>query len=216
MKKENVKKVRTARRRTLRTCLLIATLVAIIFGTISVARLAGTLTWTQIRMGYYYSEIQDLESERASLQAEALNLVGEVGRAYQAQADACVERSDALSTLRKELHNSSDPVVAFAAKDYFEFKILLLGVGILLGWALLLRTIFRHMAEIVIAEEKIVSSALSVFFAISAFVCYLLSRLFRTCSIIFVPARKKKSKKARVAKRSIQSNVVPFKKRRIG
>ena len=41
-----------------------------------------------------------------------------------AQADACVERSDALSTLRKELHNSSDPVVAFAAKDYFEFKIL--------------------------------------------------------------------------------------------
>ena len=167
-------------------------------------------------MGYYYSEIQDLESERASLQAEALNLVGEVGRAYQAQADACVERSDALSTLRKELHNSSDPVVAFAAKDYFEFKILLLGIGILLGWALLLRTIFRHMAEIVIAEEKIVSFALSVFFAISAFVCYLLSRLFRTCSIIFVPARKKKSKKARVAKRSIQSNVVPFKKRRIG
>ncbi len=216
MKKENMKKVRAARRRTLRTCLLIATLVAVIFGTISVASLGGKIAWTQIRMGYYYSEIQDLESERASLQAEALNLVGEARRAYQNQADSCVERSDALSTLRKELHNSSDPVVAFAAKDYFEFKILLLGVGILLGWALLLRIIFRHMAEIVIAEEKIFSFVLSALFAISAFVCYQLSRLFRTCSIIFVPARKKKNKKARVAKTIPESNVVPFRGRRIG
>ena len=216
MKKDTTKKMRVARKRTLRTFLLIVTLVAMAFATFNVCKVGAKILLTQFRMGYYYSEIQDLESERASLQAEALNLVGEAGRAYQAQADACVERSDALSTLRKELHNSSDPVVAFAAKDYFEFKILLLGIGSLLGWALLLRTIFRHMAEIVIAEEKIFSFALSVFFAISAFVCYLLSRLFSTCSIIFVPARKKKSKKARVAKRSIQSNVVPFKKRRIG
>ena len=211
MKKENMKKVRTARRRTLRTCLLIATLVAIIFGTISVARLGGKVTWTQIRMGYYYSEIQDLESERASLQAEALNLVGEAGRDYQAQADACVERSEALSQARKDLHNSSDPVVAFAAKDYFEVKILLLGFAIFAVWGLLLRGIFQHMAEIVIAEENIFSFVVAVGFSMLSALCFILARIFRNCSMIFVPrARKRKVMK----KHDSANNVVKFRKRR--
>lgn len=211
MKKDTTKKMRVARKRTLRTFLLIVTLVAMAFATFNVCKVGAKILLTQFRMGYYYSEIQDLESERASLQAEALNLVGEAGRDYQAQADACVERSDALSTLRKELHNSSDPVVAFAAKDYFEFKILLLGIGILLGWALLLRTIFRHMAEIVIAEENIFSFVVSVGFSMLSALCFILARIFRNCSMIFVPrARKRKVMK----KHDSDNNVVKFRKRR--
>ena len=134
MKKDTTKKMRVARKRTLRTFLLIVTLVAMAFATFNVCKVGAKILLTQFRMGYYYSEIQDLESERASLQAEALNLVGEAGRDYQAQADACVERSEALSQARKDLHNSSDPVVAFAAKDYFEVKILLLGFAIFAVW----------------------------------------------------------------------------------
>ena len=152
MKKDTTKKMRVARKRTLRTFLLIVTLVAMAFATFNVCKVGGNILLTQFRMGYYYSEIEDLESERASLQQESLGLIGEARRAYQNQADACVERSEALSQARKDLHNSSDPVVAFAAKDYFEVKILLLGFAIFAVWGLLLRGIFQHMAEIVIEK----------------------------------------------------------------
>lgn len=213
MKKETTKKMRVARKRALRTFLLIATLMVMVFATFNVCKIGGKILLTQFRMGYYYSEIEDLESERASLQQESLGLIGEARRAYQNQADACVERSEALSQARRDLHNSSDPVVAFAAKDYFEVKILLLGLAIFAVWGLIVKGIFQHMAEIVIAEENIFSFVVSVGFSLLSALCFILARIFRNCSMIFVPrARKRKVAK----KHDSNDNIVKFRKRKIG
>lgn len=211
MKKDTTKKFRVARKRTLRTFLLIVTLVAMAFATFNVCKVGGKILLTQFRMGYYYSEIEDLESERASLQQESLGLIGEARRSYQNQADACVERSEALSQARRDLHNSSDPVVAFAAKDYFEVKILLLGLAIFAVFGLILKGIFQHMAEIVIAEENIFSFVVSVGFSMLSALCFILARIFRNCSMIFVPrARKRKVMK----KHDSDNNVVKFRSQR--
>ena len=102
--------------------LVIATLVAICFVTYFLGSFGVKVAGTQIRMAHYHSEIKDLESSREYYQDLANKAeISEQIKAYQAQADNADQNIQKEFEARKALHDSSDPVIAFAAKNDFEF-----------------------------------------------------------------------------------------------
>lgn len=166
--------------------LVIATLVAIFCLTCFLGSFGGKIVMTQLRMAHYHSEIKDLESSRDYYQdlANAAEISEQI-KAYQAQADNADQNIQKDFEARKALHDSSDPVVAFAAKNDFEFSKLLLGLGELLLVAVFLVFMYKFFVQIIKVEKAIVDFMLKALFfmvgslfAFVANVCFAVSRFF--------------------------------------
>ena len=166
--------------------LVIATLVAIFCLTCFLGSFGGKIVMTELRMAHYHSEIKDLESSRDYYQdlANAAEISEQI-KAYQAQADNADQNIQKDFEARKALHDSSDPVVAFAAKNDFEFSKLLLGLGELLLVAVFLVFMYKFFVQIIKVEKAIVDFMLKALFfmvgslfAFVANVCFAVSRFF--------------------------------------
>lgn len=166
--------------------LTVVTIVAIFFVTCFLGSFGGKIVMTQLRMAHYHSEIKDLESEREYYQDLANKAeISEQIKAYQAQADNADANIQKDFEARKALHDSSDPVIAFAAKGDFDLSKLLLGLGELLLVAVFLVFMYKFFVQIVKAEKTIVDFVLKLLFftvgSIFAFVaniCFSASRFF--------------------------------------
>lgn len=169
-----------------RLILAIVTIVAIIYVTCFLGSFGGKIVWTQARMGYYHSKISDLESEREYYQKIASEAtIAEQRKVYQNEADNADKAIQNYSETRKNLHNSSDPIVAFAAKNDFEFSKLLLGLAELLLVLCFVAFMYKIFCTIINVEKKIFDFTLKiVFFAIGyvffavAKVCFGIARFF--------------------------------------
>lgn len=218
--KTALRKTRIARRRALRVASAIITLVLVLAFAANVASCGWKIVSTQFRMAHYYSEIENLESERVYLQSEAMTLIGDGRIAYQNQADDCVEEAQKLIDARKELRASSDPVIAWAAEDYFEFSKLFSGIAVLLGLVVALYGVYQLFGKIVKIEERILSFIVRVVMMAGAIVCALGHYCFYNMALIFSNEKKEehtpKHRRPASAARKNNSNVVSFKKRRIG
>ena len=166
--------------------LVIATLVAICFVTYFLSSFGVKVAGTQIRMAHYHSEIKDLESSREYYQDLANNAeISEQIKAYQAQADNADQNIQKDFEARRALHDSSDPVVAFAAKNDFELSKLLLGIGEMLLVVVFLIFLYKFFVQIVRTEKAIVDFVFKLVFFITgsvfafiANVCFSASRFF--------------------------------------
>lgn len=169
-----------------RLILAIVTIVAIIYVTCFLGSFGGKIVWTQARMGYYHSKISNLESEREYYQKIASEAtIAEQRKVYQNEADNADKAIQNYSETRKNLHNSSDPIVAFAAKNDFEFSKLLLGLAELLLVLCFVAFMYKIFCTIINVEKKIFDFTLKiVFFAIGyvffavAKVCFGIARFF--------------------------------------
>lgn len=168
--------------------LIVATLVAICFVTYFLGSFGVKVAGTQIRMAHYHSEIKDLESSREYYQDLANKAeISEQIKAYQAQADNADANIQKDFEARRALHDSSDPVVAFAAKNDFELSKLLLGLGELFLVVVFLVFMYKFFVQIVRTEKTIVDFVLKILFFIAgsilafvANVCFSASRFFST------------------------------------
>lgn len=181
-----------------RLILSVATLVAIVYVACFLGSFGGKIVWTQIRMGYYHSKISDLEADREYYQQIASEaVIAEQRKAYQNQADNADKAIQNYSDTRKSLHDSSDPIVAFAAKNDFEFSKLLLGLAELLLVICFVAFMYKIFCTIINVEKAIVDFMLkSVFFVIGSLfafvanVCFAISRFFSSGKKQTMPKQK--------------------------
>lgn len=218
MKKENMRKVRIVRRRAVRVACVLVTLVMIMAFAAKVVSVGSKIVGTQIRMAHYYTEIEDLEAKRASLQEYALTVNNPVARmSYQNDADACAALAQEYIDARNALRDSSDSLVAWAAKDGFEFSVLLTGIGVFVGLALALFGVYQLFGYVVKAEEKIFTVAVRVAMLVCSLVFGLLHRCFYNLALVFTnEGRSKLDQDDNAKSRRRSRKVVPFGKRRIG
>lgn len=180
------KKLKKSWNRVSGLILVIATLVAIFCLTCFLGSFGGKIVMTQLRMAHYHSEIKDLESDRDYYQDLANNAeISEQIKAYQAQADNADQNIQKDFEARKALHDSSDPVIAFAAKNDFEFSKLLLGLSELFLVVVFLIFMYKFFVQFVKVEKAIVDFTLKLLFftvgsifAFIANVCFSASRFF--------------------------------------
>mgnify|MGYP004727925961 FL=1 len=148
-------------------------------------------------MAHYHSEIKDLESSRDYYQnlANAAEISEQI-KAYQAQADNADQNIQKDFEARKALHDSSDPVVAFAAKNDFEFSKLLLGLGELFLVVVFLLFMYKFFVQLVNVEKTIVDFTLKLlFFVVGSVFAFVANICFAFSSFFSSP------KKQNVAKR---------------
>ena len=180
------KKLKKSWNRVSGLILVIATLVAIFCLTCFLGSFGGKIVMTQLRMAHYHSEIKDLESDRDYYQDLANNAeISEQIKAYQAQADNADQNIQKDFEARKALHDSSDPVIAFAAKNDFEFSKLLLGLSELFLVVVFLIFMYKFFVQFVKVEKAIVDFTLKLLFftvgsifAFVANVCFSASKFF--------------------------------------
>lgn len=181
-----------------RLVLVVATVVAIFYVTCFLASFGGKIIWTQARMGYYHSKISDLEADREYYQKIASEaVIAEQRKVYQNEADNADKAIQNYSETRKSLHNSSDPIVAFAAKNDFEFSKLLLGLAELLLVLCFVVFMYKIFCTIINMEKAIVDFMLKALFfiigslfAFGAEVCFAVSRFFSSGKKQTMPKRK--------------------------
>lgn len=169
-----------------RLILTVVTLVAIIYVTCFIGSFGVKIVGTQLRMAHYHSEIQDFEAERDYCHDIASKSTNpEQKKAYQTQANNADKKIENDLKARKALHESSDPVIAFAAKNDFNLVTLLVGLVELLVTALLVMLVYKFFVQIINVEKKIFDFTLKiVFFAIGyvffavAKVCFGIARFF--------------------------------------
>lgn len=94
------------------------------------------LASTQIQMGYYYREIRDAESTR-DYNNDMARMYSHIPT-YRHDADEADASIDVLNEKRDAIRNSTDPVVAFAAKNGIDISIIgiSLGIFVIMGFAI--------------------------------------------------------------------------------
>lgn len=118
-----------------------------LFVVISVLALMGSLAFaglqfgwkiasTQIQMAYYYHEIRDAESVR-DYNNDMARMYSHIPT-YRNDADEADASIDVLNEKRDAIRNSTDPVVAFAAKNGIDISIICISLGIfvIMGFAI--------------------------------------------------------------------------------
>ena len=166
--------------------LTIVTIVAIFFVTCFIGSFGVKVVGTQLRMAHYHSEIEQLEADRDYYQDLAnKSTIKDQIAAYQAQANNADQNIEKDFEARKALHDSSDPVVAFAAKNDFELSKLLLGIGELFLVVVFLIFMYKFFVQFVRMEKTIVDFTLKLLFftvgsvfAFVANICFSASRFF--------------------------------------
>lgn len=141
-----------------RLVLAIVTLVTIILVTCWIASFGAKIIKTQVRMAHYHSEIEKLEADRDyCLEVVATSQIAEQRAAYQKQADNDDEAIQNCFEARENLHESSDAVIRFAAKNDFDILICLLAIamfGIAVAFLVIAYQIFFE--KVVNVEKAIV------------------------------------------------------------
>ena len=91
---------------------------------------------TQIQMAYYYHEIRDAESVR-DYNNDMARMYSHIPT-YRNDADEADASIDVLNEKRDAIRNSTDPVVAFAAKNGIDISIICISLGIfvIMGFAI--------------------------------------------------------------------------------
>ncbi len=161
-----------------RLILTVVTLMTIVYGTCSVGSFGVKIVGTQIRMIHYHSDIQELEAEREYCQDIASKSTNpEQKKAYQTQANNADKKIENDLKARKALHESSDPVIAFAAKNDFNLVTLLVGLVELLVTALLVMLVYKFFVQIINAEKKIFDFVLRIVFFAVGYVFYSVAKV---------------------------------------
>lgn len=190
--------------------LLVATVAAMLFVTVNV----GKVFVTQVRLVSMYKSIESAESKRDAYARDAQMYENVYARkAYQSQADSYDAEAKLQTEKRNNLmHNSSDPIVAWAAKNGFEHSIfwpsLIAMLALLVAWY----KGFQNLTQVIGVEETVFNFIVYVVFIGASMVMVFLGR----CCYCVAKIHKKKPKKHH-KKASTHSNVVAFdKKRRLG
>lgn len=176
------------------SCLVLSfvTIVAILFVTYLLCSFGCKITWTQVRMGHYHSRISSLEASRDYNRKIANEAeFAEQREAYRNLADIADKDIQHYAETRKSLHNSSDPVVAFAAENDFEFLKLVFGLAVLLlviCWVIFIYKMYRYskLLDIIVNVEmatvnfilRTVFLVIGSLFSFVAHVCFSISRFF--------------------------------------
>lgn len=191
-----------------RCFLIIATAVAMLVVTVNV----GKVTVTQLRLAGIYSDIVSSENAREQYQKESHMYDFSGTRAYyQGLADEADAEIVRLEEKRNEIKHSSDPIVAWAAKDGFEHSVFwpflgisLLTLGLFVIW-------YKKLEKITNFEVVIFSSVMIVIFSFISNTFYILGRFF------YLIAKSYKAQKNKCRPKSKSQKIVPFNgKRRLG
>ena len=206
MKKFSTQKLMEA---ATRCFLIIATFVAMLVVTVNV----GKITVTQLRLAGIYSDIVSSENAREQYQKEAYMYDFSGTRAYyQGLADEADAEIVRLEEKRNEIKHSSDPIVAWAAKNGFEHSVFwpflgisLLTLGLFVIW-------YKKLEKITNLEVVIFSSVMIVIFSFISNTFYILGRFF------YLIAKSYKTQKSKCRSKSSKSKkIIPFNdKRRLG
>lgn len=187
------------------------TLLVMVVGTLNVGKVGVQILGTQFRMLHYYNSISDCESQRNYYQELAYSSQGSARRNMQAQADDFDAKIDVYSEKRTNLMESNDPIIAFAAKDQFDFLMLLLGISCFGVIALVWCFVHHHFLGVIETEFKIFNLVVSRLFMMLALSFYALHYVCYRVAIIFgVRPKTRKHVKRRTNK------IVPFRKKRVG
>lgn len=194
--------------------LLIATVLAILYGTLVAASYGYRVFSTQVKLISIHYTIESAESERIYHQqiASDPNYPSVRREAEQNQADACAAQGILAAQKRADLHNSSDSVIAWAAKDDVELSVLICGIAIFLAIALIWFLIVRFdiLFEILSVEKKITCRILALIFLLLCVITFSCSHVFKAEYQFFNHGASKSKKKPRVPKVVTDDNVVPI------
>lgn len=191
-----------------RCFLIIATAVAMLVVTVNV----GKVTVTQLRLAGIYSDIVSSENAREQYQKESHMYDFSGTRAYyQGLADEADAEIVRLEEKRSEIKHSSDPIVAWAAKDGFEHSVFwpflgisLLTLGLFVIW-------YKKLEKITNFEVVIFSSVMIVIFSFISNTFYILGKFF------YLIAKSYENQKRNCRPKSKSQKIVPFDdKRRLG
>ena len=188
--------------------LIIATTVAMLVAAVNI----GKVTVTQLRLAGIYSDIVSSENAREQYQKESHMYDFSGTRAYyQGLADEADAEIVRLEEKRSEIKHSSDPIVAWAAKNGFEHSVFwpflgisLLTLGLFVIW-------YKKLEKFTNFEVVIFSSVMIVIFSFISNTFYILGRFF------YLIAKSYKTQKNKCRPKSKNQKIVPFNdKRRLG
>ena len=186
-----MKKFKKFCRVTTRCLLIVGTIVAMLFVSYT---FIGKIAVTQFRLGMIYSDIESAESARDYASQQAQTYKGEAASYYQYQADGWDEEIERLNEERYAIMHSTDPIVAWAAKDGFElsmFWVSLIVMAVVVGaWILL----YNYLPEIVSAEEFILYA---VMYAIFITLYYVFISAAKICKKFAVISHRNKTRTKR-------------------
>lgn len=202
MKKFSTQKLMEA---ATRCFLIIATFVAMLVVTVNV----GKITVTQLRLAGIYSDIVSSENAREQYQKEAYMYDFSGTRAYyQGLADEADAEIVRLEEKRSEIKHSSDPIVAWAAKNGFEHSVFwpflgisLLTLGLFVIW-------YKKLEKFTNFEVVIFSSVMIVIFSFISNTLYILGKF------LYLIAKSYENQKRKCRPKSKSQKIVPFDDRR--
>lgn len=202
MKKFSTQKLMEA---ATRCFLIIATAVAMLVVTVNV----GKVTVTQLRLAGIYSDIVSSENAREQYQKESHMYDFSGTRAYyQGLADEADAEIVRLEEKRSEIKHSSDPIVAWAAKNGFEHSVFwpflgisLLTLGLFVIW-------YKKLEKITNLEVVIFSSVMIVIFSFISNTLYILGKF------LYLIAKSYENQKRKCRPKSKSQKIVPFDDRR--
>ena len=202
MKKFSTQKLMEA---ATRCFLIIATAVAMLVVTVNV----GKVTVTQLRLAGIYSDIVSSENAREQYQKESHMYDFSGTRAYyQGLADEADAEIVRLEEKRSEIKHSSDPIVAWAAKNGFEHSVFwpflgisLLTLGLFVIW-------YKKLEKFTNFEVVIFSSVMIVIFSFISNTLYILGKF------LYLIAKSYEKKKRKCRPKSKSQKIVPFDDRR--
>lgn len=155
MKKSTKRNLRKIRKITCWFIFCIITLVIMMKVTWNAGRFSLTILKTQFQLISIYDSIQHYEIDRDDYERYAKTSGLQV---YQKSAEKCDEQITKLAKKRKDIVNSDDSVIAFAAKNGVSIFIILLGVSIIALLIAMWVISFHHwrILNLIIYEMKIV------------------------------------------------------------
>lgn len=208
--KRTIKKVWQVATRCL---LLIATVVAMLFVTVNVAKVPVT----QVRLGMIYRDIESAESSREYAAEQAQQYKGGTASYYQSQADNYDAETEYLTQNRYDIMHSDDSIVAWAAKDGFEHSIFWPSVLVMIAVIGMWWIVFKHLTVIIDAEQRVFNAVVYVLFKTLSSIFLIIGLGCLNFAQINHRKRSKRAKRTNTQQKR-QSNIVKFdsKKRRLG
>ena len=196
-----------------RCLLLIATVVAMLFVTVNVAKVPVT----QVRLGMIYRDIESAESSREYAAEQAQQYKGGTASYYQSQADNYDAETEYLTQNRYDIMHSDDSIVAWAAKDGFEHSIFWPSVLVMIAVIGMWWMVFKHLTVIIDAEQRVFSAVVYVLFKTLSSIFLIIGLGCLNFAQINHRKRTKRAKRTNTQQKR-QNNIVKFdnKKRRLG
>ena len=207
------RRFRKIRECAVRLILIISTVMLMAIGTINVVQFGAKIVSTQAKMFSYYISIGNLEDDREYYSKQARYYSGETRRNSQHLADKADAAIDTYNDKRNAIVTSSDPVIAFAAKDHFSIFMSFFGLSCFAGIAGIWYLVYRYFVAIIQVEKKIFDSIVLAFFWVGSMLFYALYKLFWASAQWHRRINLANSKSKR---RPQPQKVVPFKKKRVG